>query len=168
MKNRTLTLSERVSLRPAAIPADEDFLKDLYASTREDIDTLPLAAEQKNSLLLMQYEAQKQGYAAHAPDAVHYIVVFDGEPIGRYMVDRGLTRILGVDLALLPRFRGMGIGSHILRTTFKEAAETNRSFVFEVVKTNRAYELYQRLGCVVTGETSTHYKMAWQPPDDGN
>jgi GNAT superfamily N-acetyltransferase len=166
MSRETDELAGRITLREVQLPADEEFLRGLYATTRDDMAALPLDDAQKASLIEMQFAAQAEAYTSQHPDADHYIVQLDGQPVGRYFVDRQAGEILGVDLALLPEYRSLGIGSFIIRSEFALAAETNRAFTFEVLKSNeRAFQLYLRLGCVVTGDTGTHYLIAWRPSD---
>jgi len=163
MNDTKQSLSGRIELREVVLPDDQDFLIRLYISTRGDITALPIDQHQKNALLLMQYQAQSQSYALQFPNAVHYIVIFDGNCVGRYMIERKAGEILGIDLALFPESRSLGIGTSIIRSSFEEAAETGRIFVFHVLKSNRAVRLYLRLGCVIADDTATHYKMTWQP-----
>lgn len=150
------------------MPDDEDFLFELYGSTRDDLAMLPLDEQQKRGILMMQYNAQKTSYAAEYPDLVHYIVLYSSNPVGRLMVERRPAEIIGVDLAILSDFRNLGIGTAVLKSLFDEAAETSRAFVFHVLKTNPAIRLYRRLGCAVEGESATHYKMSWQPNESNN
>ena len=166
MSKETDELAGRITLRKVELPADDEFLRGLYRTTRDDLAALPLDDTQRAALIEMQFEAQSRGYDSEYPGADHYIVLFDEKPIGRYLVDRGIEEICCVDLALLPEYRSMGIGTSVLRSTFTEAARTNRVFVLHVLKSNRAFELYLRLGCVVTGDSGTHYSMRWQPSDD--
>jgi GNAT superfamily N-acetyltransferase len=163
MNKETINVAERISLRPVVLADDEDFLIELYFTTRDDINFLPMDAEQKKTLLLMQYTAQKQQYMSQFPDSKHDIILLDEKRVGRYWTARFETEILGIDLAILPKYRSLGIGSLLLDETFKEAARTNRIFTFHVLKTNPAIRLYRRIGCEFTGETFSHFEMKWQP-----
>jgi ribosomal protein S18 acetylase RimI-like enzyme len=159
----TTNLAGRIVLRPVVLPDDEDFLIKLYFTTRDDINFLPLEEAQKKSILMMQYQAQKQQYEEQFPDSRHDIILLDGESVGRFWTMREETEIRGIDLALLPEYRNSGIGSHLLAEIFEEAAQTNRDFTFHVLKTNPAMQLYQRLGCEFTGETVSHFQMRRRP-----
>jgi len=166
MSMETDELAGRITLRKVELPADEEFLRGLYKTTRDDMASLPLDETQKTGLIEMQFTAQAQSYSSRHPGADHYIVQLDGKAVGRYFVDRQPGEILGIDLALLPEYRSLGIGSFIIRSEFALAAETNRAFTFEVLRSNeRAFQLYLRLGCIVTGDTGTHYLIAWRPSD---
>ncbi len=155
-------INSGIALRSVRLPDDEDFLLELYSSTRDDLAMLPVGEQQKRGILMMQYNAQKMSYAAEYPDLVHYIVLYGGKPAGRLMVERRSVEIIGVDLAILSEFRNLGIGTAVLRSLFDEAVATKRAFVFHVLKINPAIRLYKRLGCAIEGESATHYKMSWR------
>src|SRR5215471_9202075 len=65
---------EQVTLRPVTA-ADDDFIFNCYASTRaQELAQVPWSPEQKEAFVRMQYRAQKQHYAAEAPQANHDII----------------------------------------------------------------------------------------------
>jgi len=161
-------ITDKIDLRPVVMPDDEEFLQTLYFSTRYDVDLLPFDDAGKKAFMLMQYKAQKAHYDEYFRYSSHDIVLYDGEPVGRYMVDSRDEEIIGVDLSLLPRYRSLGIGSTLMRGTFEEAEAANLPFVFHVRQDNfRAIKLYERLGCRICGDKDGHYKMEWRPLADG-
>jgi len=162
LEEPTSPISERISFRPVLMPDDEPFLQKLYASTRDDLNKCVTNESQLRELLVMQYNGQKATYAAAFPDASHDILLLDFEPVGRLIVDRQPGAIHGVDLALLPRARNMGIGTSVMRGLFEECQKQNLPFVFHVLKTNPAQRLYERLGCSFRGDDATHFRMEWR------
>jgi ribosomal protein S18 acetylase RimI-like enzyme len=68
------------------------------------------------------------------------------------------------NIALAPGFRGRGLGSDLLRSVMDAAAARGLGVQLQVLRVNPARRLYERLGFRVTGETGTHYQMAWSPP----
>lgn len=163
MNKKTENLADRIVKRPVVLADDEDFLIELYITTRDDINFLPIDPEQKRNILSMQYAAQKQQYAAQFPDSKHDIILLDGKSVGRYWTARSETEIRGIDLVILPEYRSLGIGTFLLEETLAEAARTNRAFPFHVLKTNAAaIRLYERIGCELTGETFSHFVMRFQ------
>ena len=77
-----------VTLRPIA-PADEQFLYQVYASTRqEELAQVPWSDAQKEAFLRMQFAAQHLHYQQHYADAAFSILELQGEPIGRLYVAR--------------------------------------------------------------------------------
>jgi len=160
-------LAQRISLRPVEMPADEEFLIALFYTTRDDIAQAPIDEEQKRSLSLMQYTAQKYHYETHHSDSSHDIILFDGKSIGRLWTARYETEIIVVDIALRPEYRDLGIGTVLMRSLFDEAEQTKRVLHFHVLKMNtNAIRFYERLKCkYIDSEASTHFKMRWRAED---
>ena len=95
-------------------PVDEEFLFNVYASTR--IDEMSLVAwgdSQKETFLRMQFHAQRRQYQLTYPDAINQIIEFNGIPTGRLIVDRSANETILVDIALLPDFRNLGLGTSL-------------------------------------------------------
>ena len=150
-----------ITVRPEQ-PQDEAFLFEVYASTRqEEMDALGWPLEMRHTFLTMQFRAS-QGYRTMFPDAEFLIVLVDGEPAGRFIVNRSREELRVVDIALLPRHRGKGIGTAVLQRVFGEAAATKKPLRLNVLKGNRATRLYQRLGFFKTGEGGLHEEMEWR------
>ena len=145
--------------------ADLPFLYAVYASTREEeLKQTGWPDAEKAAFLRMQFEAQHQHYQTHYPDA-HFDVVLRGDtPLGRLYVDRREADIRIVDIALLPKYRGQGIGSHLLREILGEAAESRRTVSIHVERFNPALRLYEHLGFTRVDDTGVYYLMEWTPP----
>ena len=151
-----------VTFRPAR-PEDEPFLYELYRSTRsEDLGAEMPGGPHLDALLRMQFTGQQHSYAAQYPRADHDIILLDGRPIGRVMVERGAEENRGVDIALLPEFRGSGVGGAIIQGLLDEARRAGKPFRIHVVRTNRAKRLYDRLGFKEIADIGTHYVMEWE------
>jgi ribosomal protein S18 acetylase RimI-like enzyme len=149
-------------LRPAG-PDDQEFLFQLYASTRKDeFAAAGLDRAQLESLLRMQWSAQQRWYEAAYAIAENQIVV-DGEAIGRIMVQHSLTETLLVDISLMPEHRGRGIGSLLLRDLIRQCGRKNVALRLQVLKTNPAVRLYLRLGFSKTSEDEMYFQME-KPP----
>jgi len=145
-------------------PADEPFLFDLYASTRQDeLEAWGWPPAMRDTFLTLQFRAS-QGYRAAFPDAEFQIVLRDGVKAGRLIVQRTREELRVVDIALLPQHRNAGIGTALLRRLFGEAAATQKPLRLHVRKDNRAGRLYQRLGFIKAGETELHWEMEWRAP----
>ncbi len=81
-----------------ATPEDEQFLFDVYASTRqEELEGLGWDDNQKRDFIKMQFLARERSY----PRVDDRIIVLNGRPIGRMLVDRVDAEILLRDIALL-------------------------------------------------------------------
>lgn len=148
-----------ITLRPVAA-SDQDFLFEVYASTRrEEINAWGWNAAQEEVFLKMQFNAQRQAYEMQYPHASHDIILLDGEQVGRLLVARSSDEILLTDIALLPLYRGRGIGSELIGKLLDEAQRTSRRVCLQVLQNNPAARLYERLGFVLTGEHGLYFQM---------
>jgi ribosomal protein S18 acetylase RimI-like enzyme len=154
--------SVRVTLRPAR-PDDEVFLYQLYCSTRaEETNAWGLKDSQREMLLRLQFTARARHYEIAFPQAEHQIILLDNRSAGRILVYRSENEIRLVDVALLPEYRGAGIGSSLVRALCEEARATGKPVTLHVAKVNPAAQLYRRLGFSVIGDIGTDYKMEWK------
>jgi ribosomal protein S18 acetylase RimI-like enzyme len=158
-------ISEQISMRVVVMPDDEMFLRELYASTREeDVAMWGLPDEQAKALVDMQYRAQKGQYEAQFPDALHEIILLDGRPVGRLMTTRSEEEVFAIDIALLTEYRSRRIGENVFKALMREAEESNRPLNFSVLMSNhKAIKFYKRLGMDFIGDTGSHYLLRWQP-----
>lgn len=148
-----------ISLRPA-LPSDDEFLFSVYASTRaEEMYLVDWNPARKEAFLRMQFHAQRQQYQFTFPDAIHQIIEFNGVPAGRLIVDRSAHETYLVDVALLPDFRDLGLGTSLLRSLQAEG----KKIILHVIRSNPAVNLYQRLGFIFVGEEAFYSKMEWSP-----
>jgi len=157
-------LTGAVVLRPVG-PADEAFLSTLYASTRQD--ELALTGwddDQKAAFCRQQFSAQSAWYADRYPGASFQVVELGDTPAGRLSVDRREDEIRIIDIALLPQFRGLGVGTALITDLQGEAAATGRPVTISVARSNPALALYRRLGFVPVGGQEVHVLMRWEPP----
>ncbi len=152
-------------MRPVVMPDDEMFLKELYASTREDDAAMwGMPEDQTAALIEMQYNAQRIQYEAQYPDALHEIILFNGSPVGRLMTTRSEEEVFAIDIAILTGYRSHGIGTMIFKGLMQEAEGSNRPLNFSVLVTNfKAIKFYKRLGMDFIGDTGSHYLLRWQP-----
>jgi ribosomal protein S18 acetylase RimI-like enzyme len=147
------------TLRPVQ-EQDETLLLELYSSTR--VDELALVhwdAAQKQAFLQMQFSAQQKHYQAYLPHATHEIIEAEGQSVGRLYVDRRAAEIRILDITLLPRARGRGVGTQILMDLLKEADHGTKSCSIYVESFNRSLGLFQRLGFVKTEESRASWLM---------
>ena len=153
---------EHYHLRPLT-EADQDFMRELYASTRPDLAALPCDAQMRAQLVQMQYEAQQHHYRAYYPRA-SISVVFDaqGQRIGRLYVDRGPSEIRLVDICLLPAYRRQGLGRQLLEALMAEGAQQGLPVRLSVMAGNPAAQLYQRLGFAPGTVRGMHQSMEWR------
>jgi len=149
----------------SATPEDDEHLLDVYASTRsEELEQVAWDEARKVAFVRMQFAAQDLHYRQHFADAAFDVVVVDGLPAGRLTVARWPDEIRIVDIALLPSYRGRGVGTALLEALLAEGAATGRRVSIHVERVNRALRLYQRLGFVAVADRGVHVLMEWHPP----
>ncbi len=145
-----------------AKPEDEPFLLEVYASTRlEELAGVPWDDNQKQAFIRMQFLARERCY----PRADNRIIVLNGRPVGRMLVDRGDEALLLRDIALLTEYRNTGIGSHLIQDLMKEATAAGKPIGLHVVATSPAVRLYERLGFRRSGNEAgaAYLEMKWVP-----
>lgn len=147
-----------ITLRPVG-PDDEAFLYELYASTRAaELAAYGWDTTQQAAFLQLQFRGQRAHYAEY-PNADEQIILDDGRSIGRLFVARLEKEIRLVDIALLPAWRGQGIGARLIEALLAEAARAGLPVRLHVEKFNPARQLYERLGFVLLGDAGAHYLM---------
>lgn len=95
----------------------------------------------------------------------HEIIYTNGKPCGYFSMDESDDSITLHELVLLPEFQGQGIGSKILNEVIEIAKAKNIPARLQVLKENKAAELYRKLGFKQTGETETHFQMEYNPTE---
>lgn len=155
-----------IALR-AAKTADQEFLLQVYASTREqEMRSWGWPAAQQTQFLQMQFAARSRGYAATYPATRESIVLVNGEPAGYFLVFRGGLEFRLVDIALLPQFRSCGIGRSLISELISESNAANLPLRLSVQRSNSALRLYERLGFIARGGEELHCEMERTP--EGN
>lgn len=159
----TLPSAPTHHLRPAT-PDDLGFQARLYASTREEeLNAAQFPDEMREQFLAMQFHAQTTHYTKFHPDAEWLIIECDQATAGRLILDRAEDHFNVMDLALLPEFRGRGIGTILLRQVQAEAATRQLPVRLFADSRDRAIQLYHRLGFVDLSDNGLHTEMVWRP-----
>lgn len=155
-------MNKDIRLRPEQAE-DQGFLFAVYASTRADeLKPVPWSNTQKLDFLRMQFNLQTTHYHRHYPDASYQIVFLVEQPIGRFYVHRGKEEILLIDIALLPEYRGVGIGGQLIRDLLLEAVADAKPVRIHVEWENPALRLYTRLGFQLLESKGVYYLMEWK------
>jgi len=151
--------SENLVLREATLE-DEQFLFEVYASTRQDeLAGLGWDDSQKRDFLKMQFLARQRSY----PRVNDRIIILDGLPIGRMLIDRNDEEILLKDIALLTEYRNRGLGTILIHELMDEASVSGKAIRLHVLATSAAVRLYERLGFSRTGFEAAYLEMKWSP-----
>jgi GNAT superfamily N-acetyltransferase len=155
---------KRPSIRPAAT-SDQPFLFRVYASTRTDeLNRTGWNEAQCDAFLRSQFAARRQSYAQQFLHAETLVVGCAGHDAGALIIDRTTAEIRIVDMALLPVWRGAGLGRQLIEDLQLEAATTRKPLRLSVHVGNRARHLYERMGFKPQGVTGDYLRMEWLVP----
>lgn len=156
---------DAITLRPAT-EADYPFMRLLYGAGRaEEMQHFPFDDETKARFLDQQFAAQSEHYRIHYPTCERNIIEHAGQPIGRLWVDEWRDQIRLVDIALMPEWRGSGIGGKLVRDVLARGGRVGKPVTIHVEAYNPALRLYERLGFVQVDTNGVYYLMKWTPPD---
>ena len=161
-------MSGIMKLRPAR-PEDEPFLRQLRGQVDADRLCMNLwrgegVDVEKAKILDLQFRAQ----AAHHNvlkanwETRENIIEMDAVSIGRFVITGGGEELRLVEIALVPQWRGQGIGQMVIGATREECVRSGRVLRLCVEKTNqRAIALYLAQGFYVIENEAMHFVMEW-------
>ena len=159
----TAVMIEGITLRPAT-PDDYAFMRRLYGAARaEEMKHFPMTDEMKEVFLDQQFAAQTEHYSKHYPTARVQISEREATPIGRFYIDAWESEIRVVDIALMPEYRNLGIGSALMREALDEGRRAGKPVTIHVEAFNPALQLYGRLGFKAIKMNGAYYLMEWKP-----
>jgi GNAT superfamily N-acetyltransferase len=159
-----IDLRPSVTLRPAK-PADRDFLRRLYATTRaEELALVTWPDDEKEAFIEHQFTAQDRYYRQVYPDGRFDVVEMDGRPVGRWYVAELDDELRLVEVTIEPDDRGRGIGTQLLADLCMEADRRAVPITLHVEPWNPVRRLYERFGFVPDGEPSGVYQRMERAP----
>lgn len=139
--------SRGLTLRSAG-PADMRFLRQLYGETRAaELAATGWPDAVQTQFLDSQFGLQHRHYVSHYADADFLLLEQGKEALGRLYLQRSAPDFLIVDISLLRRAQGRGIGSRLIVAVQKLAAAAGCGVQLHVDQRNLgAQRLYRRLG----------------------
>ena len=150
-----------VTVRPAT-DADRELLLAVYGAARAaELDQVPWEPGAREAFLEQQFAAQDHEYRRANPHGSFDVIETDGVPAGRLYVDRRPGDLRIVDIALLPAYRGRGIGAGLITDLQRQAAAEGRIVSIHVESFNPAARLYERLGFTVAEDLGVYRRMEW-------
>ncbi len=142
---------------------DIPFLKEVYFSTRlEELAPVGWDEAQTNEFLEMQFGFQHKSYTENYPAAELLVISQDHNDVGRLYIERQENEIRIIDIALLPKYRGRGIGSKIMKDILREADDKKLPVTIHVERNNPALSLYARLGFEIIEDKGVYYFMEYK------
>lgn len=119
-------------------------------------------------LAALQSRARSEGYRTQFPEAEDSLVVVGDDPAGRLLVARRPAAHHVVDIALLRRYRGRGIGTTLMAGVLADAGAAGASVELTVVAGDaRLLGWYERLGFVAVSGDGLHAHLARSPARAG-
>jgi GNAT superfamily N-acetyltransferase len=142
-------------------PDDAEILWEIFRSSRAGaLAGLP------QPLLEMQHRAREAAYRAAYPQAVDKLIVIGGSVVGRVLVSCSEGEHRVVDIAILPRHQGGGVGTSVLRSLGEEASDAGKPLRLIAAADSRAVRLYLRIGFKVVSSDDMNLFFELAPPDD--
>lgn len=143
--------------------ADEPFLRRLYRSTREEELAATAWPETiKQSFCDSQFDLQHADYVRRHPGGEFLVLRAGSEPVGRLYLDTIGESVHVIDIAVLPAWRGRGIGSSLLAALQQRAVAAGKTLSLQVLAWNdRAIALYRRAGFTPGTIAGSHLSMHW-------
>ena len=152
----------KITYRPE-IPDDASFLRTLIIETlAEQLAAWSWPEYMRETLLETQYQVQRQGFRGSGD--VSAIVLDDDTPVGWYVTAESADAIRLINIMVLARHRGRGIGSTVLSMLLAAAEAARKPLQLSVVTHNeRALRLYERLGFQRIDGDEVHHILEHPP-----
>jgi ribosomal protein S18 acetylase RimI-like enzyme len=145
-----------------ATDEDREFLFEVYAASREaEMALVPWTDEQKLAFLRWQFDLQDRHYRSQYAAAEFQVLHYEGHRIGRLYVHDDGQIVHVIDIAILPPWRGKGIGGGLMRDILERAAASKRAVSLYVEHHNPARRLYQRLGFQTAADEGVYLRLEW-------
>src|SRR5262249_59061997 len=114
--------------------------------------------------MTQQFHAQSLSHLARFPAARFDLIELSGEPIGRLVVDRPGQFLHIVDQAIVPQWRGRGVGTAIVRALIDEAEAADLPVRVEgAAENDPSLRLYRRLGFMPVETVPLYTRLEWRP-----
>ncbi|MDG0025137.1 GNAT family N-acetyltransferase [Trinickia sp. Y13] len=144
----------------AASESDRAFLLAVFESTRAyEFAQSGWDRERISTLLAEQFAMQDAYYRQHYRHARFDVIMSREVAIGRLYHDWHGDEARLIDIALLPAYRGAGIGTRLLHAFVAQAVARAMPIVLYVEMNNPVQALYRRLGFESIGENGVYLKM---------
>ena len=157
------TRSRPIVSRRAATSAETEFARQIHHAAYRDAVLRQFGAWDETR--------QDEFFAAAWNMTPHQIILADGVPVGYCAVEERPDDIHVRELVIRPEAQSQGIGTELLRQVQAVARRRALPIRLGTFHTNRAQDLYARLGFRRVGQSATHVFLEWSPtlePKDRN
>jgi ribosomal protein S18 acetylase RimI-like enzyme len=144
---------------------DGELLFQIFSSTREkEMQMVSFwTDEQKNMFLRQQFMAQHNYYQHTFTQSNFWIIEQHKIPIGRLYFDTEQSDYFKIiDISILAKHRGKGIGEGILRDILSVASAKNKVVRIHVENHNPAKRLYEKIGFKTIEIGDIYSEMEWK------
>lgn len=150
-----------------ATARDEPFLRHLFHLSKPHLADIPMPRNFVEAVIEQQYELQRASYRQQYPSSGYFLVLLQGEPIGKLTLYQDLeaASLRIVEICLKPTCCSKGFGTALLRSLQALSQKNRWSLCLSVDRQNwRAKKLYQSIGFRITGASYSHEFMVWERP----
>lgn len=146
-----------LSVQPAE-PADDTFFQQLFTANHAYFNESGLPDNLVQQLLQQQYQLQQQSYQQQNPDI--YLLQHQQQAVGRLILARQKDALHLTDLALLPGYCGLGLGSELMQALQQYARQQQLALTLLVEQQNkRAQKFYLRHGFTFEAQVGNHDQL---------
>ena len=154
----------RITTRPS-VAEDSAFMLELYASnSKQQLDDLGWSIGSQRTFVIMEAQAEEYHRARQYPGMDRLTICVDDMPVGRLLVCLRHNILHLVDLSLLPRYRGLGIGTQLMGEIIGEARNARVPIKVRVNRDSGTVRFVERLGFGSPTELGRQIEYTWMPP----
>lgn len=144
--------------------SDEQFLTELYASTRAaEMAIAPWNEEQKRAFLKMQFEAQDRYYRERYPNASFEIIKLNDQSVGRFYHAELADQIRIIDLAFLPEHFDKKVFIELVERMMQKGEQAGKPVRIYLESLDPTVEIFVNLGFQKIDEHGIYFLWQYQP-----
>lgn len=156
-----------MSASPALVSiteSDEEFLTELYASTRAaEMAIVPWESEQKRAFLKMQFEAQDRYYRDRYPNASFEIIKLNDHRVGRLYHAELADEIRIIDLAFLPEQFDNKVFIELVERILQKGERAGKPVQIYLEASDPTIEIFVNLGFQKIDQHGIYFLWQYQP-----
>lgn len=139
--------------RPASSKEDREFARKAHHAAYQDVVIKQFG--------IWDEVLQDQFFDKAWSGSAHEIVWCNEKRCGYFAAQENEYQIDIHEIVIIPEYQGLGIGTSILEYMLASAKLKNVPVYLQVLKENKAIELYKKLGFIELSQNTTHTKMVF-------